>query len=227
MYDPRSRIIPRLHHRDTFATLSDFNSSEIRRRIHKYTKFMFTRHPLKRLISAYRSKFKNTYPYTENYRREYGKEVVARYRANKSSVPPNAPINDVTFEEFTGLVLNPPKLPLDVHWRPTTDLCHPCAVRYDFVGRHENLEARARPDTQSLPTYSFPTPRSVSADDVLCCRRMRAACCATSAPASLSPGFLLARPSLLIPCMFVPGCGRGWPSGYRFQVGGRGATSAG
>ena len=144
LHDRESDGFLRVHSRSTFVTLSQFNSSEIQRRLETYTKFMFVRHPLERLISAYRSKFQTINKH-EFYRREYGREAVARYRANKSSVPPNAPINDVTFEEFTGLVLNPPKLPLDVHWRPMTDLCHPCAVRYDFVGRHENLEARPRP----------------------------------------------------------------------------------
>lgn len=31
------------------------------------------------------------------------------------------------------------KLLSDNHWRPEADLCHPCYIRYDFIGHYETL----------------------------------------------------------------------------------------
>ena len=144
LHKRNSTISQKVHSDGTFTTLNQFNSTEIQRRIENYTKFMFVRHPLKRFISAYRSKFQKIDKDSERFRRTFGREVVARFRTNKSSVKPNAPVNDVTFKEFADLVVLPRKYLHDKHWRPMTDLCLPCAMGYDFVGRLENLAARAR-----------------------------------------------------------------------------------
>ena len=159
LHESKSDEFLKVYHRDTFVTLSQFNSSEIRHRLEEYTKFMFARHPFERLVSAYRSKFQ-IINRNEYFRREYGREVVARYRANQSALRLDVPINDVTFEEFVGVVLKPHKLPRDVHWRPMTDLCHPCAVRYDFVGRYETLQARARSSPPAPASFRWPPMQS-------------------------------------------------------------------
>lgn len=28
---------------------------------------------------------------------------------------------------------------MDVHWRPMIDLCQPCSIEYDFIGKFERL----------------------------------------------------------------------------------------
>ena len=62
--------------------------------------------------------------------------------------------------------------------------CHPCAMRYDFVGRHENLESRPRP----RPPRRRASVTWRRRDTATRRRRTRAACCSTSGPASNSPG---------------------------------------
>ena len=32
---------------------------------------------------------------------------------------------------------------LNVHWRPQSDICRPCAVKYDFIGRYDTLISEA------------------------------------------------------------------------------------
>ena len=162
LHNRNSTISRKIHSEATFTTLNQLNTSEIRRRLETYTKFMFVRHPLKRFISAYRSKFQKIDRDSERFRRTYGREIVARFRGNKSSVPPGAPINDVTFKEFADLVVLPRTYVHDKHWRPMTDLCLPCAVGYDFVGRHENLEAGDRACPRRAPSRAAdraPEPR--------------------------------------------------------------------
>ena len=62
--------------------------------------------------------------------------------------------------------------------------CHPCAMRYDFVGWHENLESRPRP----RPPRRRASVTWRRRDTATRRRRTRAACCSTSGPASNSPG---------------------------------------
>ena len=189
-------------------TLRDFNSSGILHRLNHYTKVMFVRHPLERLISAYRSKFQTIAQNTEYYRRKYGIKIKSRLR--KESLNSSEPVNDVRFDEFVSLVVTRLIKPLDRHWKPMADLCYPCAVRYDFVGRYENLQAHAaghgpaarlpsaRPATRAafqcrralrpcLARMSA-TPQSFAHDRARLCRKTLASSSATSAPTSTSPG---------------------------------------
>lgn len=48
----------------------------------------------------------------------------------------------VTFREFVSYVLNERarRRQLDCHWRPMSELCTPCLVGYDFLGRYETLQ---------------------------------------------------------------------------------------
>jgi len=52
----------------------------------------------------------------------------------------------VTFAEFVQYVVDTwsaGKL-LDQHWRPQHEICHPCKLNYDFIGRFENLKNDAQ-----------------------------------------------------------------------------------
>ena len=95
--------------------------------------------------------------------------------------------------------------PPDRLWRLLADLCYSCAVRYDFVGRYESLQADAPDTALPLAARSSPVrPRRVSGptcfetvsredqrdassfapDRARLCRKTLA----TSAPTSTSPG---------------------------------------
>ena len=193
-------------HTENFVTLGEFNSSGILHRLNHYTKVMFVRHPLERLISAYRSKFQTIAKNTEYYRRKYGIKIKSRLRKESlnSSELRRSPVNDVRFDEFVSLVVMRLIKPPDRHWRPMVDLCYPCAVRYDFVGRYENLQAHA-PATAlpraCLPPVRPPAPRfracvlrdhvrdaCFAPDRTRLRRKTLASSSATSAPTSSSPG---------------------------------------
>jgi len=55
-------------------------------------------------------------------------------------------VGPVTFAEFVEYVVNKSSSGelLDPHWRPQHQLCHPCYVEYDFIGRFENLKNDAK-----------------------------------------------------------------------------------
>jgi hypothetical protein len=162
------------------GSLDQFNTTEIHRRLDRYTKAIFVRHPLERLVSAFRSKFQTVTPKTEFYREYYGNIIARRFRkpqsaasaaANFQSIVPaymldffrlrraprEVPINDITFPEFVRFIAEHGPDGFDQHWRPISNLCRPGDIQYDFVGRYERLEEDANRLLCSIGAdFSFP-----------------------------------------------------------------------
>ena len=125
-------------------TLDSYNSEEIRYRLDNYLKFMFVRDPMERLLSAYRNKF--TLRYNQYFKYRYGTKIIKKYRQNatKESLEKG---HDVGFHEFIQYLLDPStqkKRPFNTHWRPYYQLCHPCVVNYDVIGKYETLNRDAQ-----------------------------------------------------------------------------------
>ena len=120
-----------------------YNPEEIQHRLDNYFKFMFVRDPFERLVSAYRELFvKQNRP----YHRTHGRRIVRMYRDNSTNESSTVGI-DVTFEEFVRYILDPiarrELRVVDRHWRSFHETCHPCYVRYDFIGKFETLQEDA------------------------------------------------------------------------------------
>jgi chondroitin 4-sulfotransferase 11 len=47
--------------------------------------------------------------------------------------------DDVTFQEFATYLTGQEGV-LNEHWRPIYDLCHPCSISYDIIGKYETLD---------------------------------------------------------------------------------------
>ena len=56
--------------------LSDYTLEEVNQRLSSYFKFMFTRHPLVRLYSAYNDKFAKHNKYTQYFHHKYGRNII-------------------------------------------------------------------------------------------------------------------------------------------------------
>lgn len=119
--------------------LTKYTPDEIRFRLDNYYKIVFVREPFERLLSAFSDKLVNTV--NDTYRKRYGREIVRQYRKN----PTNESLqrgHDVTFDEFVTYLLDPRTAetgPFDIHWRQYHELCRPCLIRYDFIGKYETL----------------------------------------------------------------------------------------
>ncbi|KAM4829911.1 carbohydrate sulfotransferase 14 [Thomomys bottae] len=126
----------KMDHRADLVFLADLRPDQIRHRLRHYFKFLFVRDPAERLLSAYRNKFGEI----PEYQRRYGAEIVRRYRPGAGPEPAG---DDVTFPEFLRYLADEDPERMNEHWMPVYQLCQPCAVRYDFVGSYERLEADA------------------------------------------------------------------------------------
>lgn len=128
------------HYSNSLRRLDSYDRAGMARRLRTYTKALFVREPLERLVSAFRDKFEqpNTY-----YHPVFGRAIIARYRPNATRQALSSG-SGVTFPEFVRYLLDPRRpLGLDIHWERVGRLCSPCLVRYDFIGRFENLAAEA------------------------------------------------------------------------------------
>ena len=123
---------------DHLKTLDQFTKDEAKRRLSNYYKFIFVRHPLDRLDSAFRDKFANWNSNHEFFVQYYGRDIIRRQHASASETSLKYGVN-VTFEEFLRHALETSDEQNNEHWQSQAQLCAPCAVRYDFVGRFKAL----------------------------------------------------------------------------------------
>ena len=111
--------------------LNTYTKSEILTRLKTYFKFMIARHPLLRVLSAYRQKFelKNWY-----YHPHVGRFIEKKY----GHVPDKQSKGDnVTFEQFVHFLYDTNPAQYDHHWRPISMLCNPCQISYDYIAKLE------------------------------------------------------------------------------------------
>ena len=111
-----------------------------------YTRFMVTRHPLDRLMSAYK-----------NMVRPAPRQVGPTFRYNQwintqlYGDPNTADDEIASFEDFLSLVSSQDPLIQqsffynDQHWLPMSQVCQPCSVRYDYIVRLETAEEESGP----------------------------------------------------------------------------------
>ncbi|XP_077569528.1 carbohydrate sulfotransferase 8 [Stigmatopora nigra] len=133
--------IEKITHKATYKdlplkTLNTFDQAGIMERLANYTKFMFVRDPLERLVSAYRDKLENHNAY---YHTLFGRFIISKYRPNASKLALEYG-DGVTFLEFVQYLLDmPSSVSKDIHWEAANRLCNPCHIDYDFVGKFENM----------------------------------------------------------------------------------------
>ncbi|XP_018763217.2 carbohydrate sulfotransferase 9-like [Serinus canaria] len=119
-----------IHHTSLIKRLVSYPPALQKEFLSNYTKVMFTRHPLERLVSAYRDKLLHSEPF---YSTTIANEIRAMFRKNKNSP------EKVSFQEFVNFIIAKPPHTLDIHWKPMFLLCDPCNIHYDIVGKYETL----------------------------------------------------------------------------------------
>ncbi|XP_060029629.1 carbohydrate sulfotransferase 9 [Erinaceus europaeus] len=129
-----------VHYGKYLKTLDSFDLRGIYTRLNTYTKAVFIRDPMERLVSAFRDKFEHPNSY---YHPIFGKAIIKKYRPNACEESLNNG-SGVKFKEFVHYLLDSHRpVGMDIHWEKVSKLCYPCLINYDFVGKFETLEEDA------------------------------------------------------------------------------------
>ncbi|KAI4899718.1 hypothetical protein NFI96_013627 [Prochilodus magdalenae] len=129
-----------VHYGNHLKRLDSFDRRGIARRLKTYTKVLFLREPFERLVSAFRDKFESPNSY---YHPVFGKPIISKYRSNASQLALHTG-EGVTFKEFIQYLLDVHRpVGMDIHWEPVVQLCSPCLIDYDFIGKFETIEEEA------------------------------------------------------------------------------------
>lgn len=130
-------------HNKKFRYITEFEESKQREIMRTYKKFLAVRDPMERLLSGYMSKFLHPNPVN---RAEFNKRVSLFYAIHEDldkqhQIKIDYDNRSVFFAEF--LVwwsdLYDEELYVNEHFVPSYVLCNPCAVKYDYIGKYENI----------------------------------------------------------------------------------------
>lgn len=151
------------HYSNQLRRLDSYDRAGIAERLRSYTKVLFVREPFERLVSAFRDKFESPNSY---YHPVFGRAIISRYRVNAtgSALKTGA---GVTFREFVQYLLDVQKpVGMDIHWERIGQLCSPCLIQYNFIGKFESLQEDANfllrsigaPDNLTFPDFKDRNP---------------------------------------------------------------------
>lgn len=128
------------HYANHLWRLESYDRAGIAKRLRSYTKVLFVREPFERLVSAFRDKFESPNSY---YHPVFGRPIISRYRANATRTALRTGAG-VTFREFVQYLLDVRRpVGMDIHWEPVSQLCSPCVLKYNFIGKFESLQEDA------------------------------------------------------------------------------------
>lgn len=132
--DPNQIKEPQRYARSILPKLYMLPLSEREYRIRHYNKVIFTREPFARVVSAYKDKFLHSrFPYysIEN-------TIIERYRINGSIY-----LRNISFSEFVEYIVDPfttSKYRYNQHWKPIFDMCYPCKIHYNYIGKVDSMD---------------------------------------------------------------------------------------
>ncbi|XP_028970645.2 carbohydrate sulfotransferase 8 [Esox lucius] len=153
------------HYANQLRRLDGYDQEGVAERLCSHTKLLFVREPFERLVSAFRDKFESPNSY---YHPVFGRPIISRYRANASRYALRTGAG-VTFREFVQYLLDVRRpVGMDIHWEPVSQLCSPCLLRYDFIGRFESLKEEANfllrsigaPSNLTFPDFKDRNPKA-------------------------------------------------------------------
>lgn len=105
-----------------------------------FLKVISVRHPLTRLLSAWRDKFALV-DGSQYWHKKYGNYINEKYSQPDE---PADPKHYVTWLSFLRYIAAEPEQYFDYHWRSFWKFCKPCSIRYDFIVKSETSEQDAR-----------------------------------------------------------------------------------
>ena len=108
-------------------------------RVRSYYKFVFVRHPLERLLSAYLDKIAALIPYNvplnvNTYPTRFQADMWGKYTNGKRMQLKGGFYLNMTFVEYIQWIIDSDQDELNEHYAPLISNAQPCRIRYDFYG---------------------------------------------------------------------------------------------
>ncbi|XP_069951057.1 carbohydrate sulfotransferase 11-like isoform X2 [Cherax quadricarinatus] len=98
-----------------------------------------TRHPLRRVVSAYRDKL---YAPSDMEDMDISAHIKKTLTQKFGTSSTHTKDDVVSFADYIRLITHQEDdedISWDGHWRPIHQMCNPCGIDYDFIGKFENL----------------------------------------------------------------------------------------
>ena len=133
------------HARNNLKVLRLYTGKQREWRLKKYRKFMFVRHPLSRIVSAYKNKYQDlsVFRVAPPILKRYATRIMKKYRKNPTPQELQTGEN-ITWSEWLQYIADPTEQnKFDRHWKEMYKLCSPCAIDYDYIGKLENMKEEA------------------------------------------------------------------------------------
>ena len=134
-----------LHNIGVFK-LSDLDLENVEKVIHSTVKVVTVRHPIERILSAYRDKF--IYSVMGKGSLDAYRYIIINYRKQSpNNIEQQSFVSGepkISLTEFVRLVTDQ-NAPFNVHWITYMESCHPCAIKYDHVIRTETMQFDTKP----------------------------------------------------------------------------------
>ncbi|XP_072385912.1 carbohydrate sulfotransferase 11-like [Diabrotica undecimpunctata] len=132
----KSKLVPMTLARQKYPRPS---LEDLRKAFNTSISFLVARHPLERLLSAYRDKLQYALPHTHH--KKLGNEIIMKYRYKKNKkLSPTQ--RSPTFSEFVEYLVDSVKNreQLDMHWAPIVEFCTPCMFNFQVIAHVETLQ---------------------------------------------------------------------------------------
>ncbi|XP_072038175.1 carbohydrate sulfotransferase 14-like [Amphiura filiformis] len=150
----------KLYSHQALKWMPKFSPSEALQKLELYTKFIFSRDPLSRILSGYKDKFVDHHNAVFSKMAQF---IVKNYRTDSNTSP------NITFTEFVRYLVDKAGHRTNVHWKPIHKQNFPCEIEYDIIGRledaHEDIPyVLKRVGIYNLTDYGKGPPRKTSND---------------------------------------------------------------
>ena len=150
------------------SRIQDYKPDEVKNILNNYTKVMFARHPLTRILSAFKNKLAPNSTDERNrygFRQLVGYEMIKKYRPwspalkhvifNLDKGDHTVPVAlrdydlidyDLNLHDFIKFLIDDDNSQShwNNHWMENYRYCRPCDVTYDVIGKYETLSDDAR-----------------------------------------------------------------------------------
>ena len=133
------------HFKNGMKRLSQLSKEEQTKKLATYTKFIFARHPFVRILSAYRNKYADLKVYRKDtYFHIFSKKIMKKYRKNPTPQDLKTGEN-ITWHEWVQYLTDPQERSgFDDHWQEIYQMCSPCKIHYDYIGKLETVNDDAK-----------------------------------------------------------------------------------